>query len=77
MTSPEILGSQFWPPSSNEMPSIDGWADDRFFQYTLAAAFESADWMTRDEHWLTANLARLTDKAAREYARRASASRRS
>src|SRR4051794_24618708 len=67
MAAPEILDTKFWPPSRNEMPSLDDWADDRFFQYSLAVAFESHDWMTGEQHWLTANLGRLTDKAVREY----------
>jgi hypothetical protein len=33
----------------------------------LASAWEEPTWLTHDEHWLTANLARLVDKAIREY----------
>ena len=53
-------------PAANGMPPIDC-SPDRFLTFMSAGSFEGDEWLTHDEHWLTANLARLTDKAIREY----------
>jgi hypothetical protein len=52
-------------PNRNGMPHLGDCSPNLFLQFALAAAFD--DQLTRDQHWFSANLARLTDKAIREY----------
>lgn len=63
----ELTAQTEWPPSRNGMPGLGDFTDDCFQRYLLARAWEEGSWLTREEHWLTANLARLVDKAIREY----------
>jgi hypothetical protein len=63
----ELTAETDWPPSRNGMPELGDFTDDCFQRYVFACAWEEPTWLTHEEHWLTANLARLVDKAVREY----------
>src|SRR4051794_3169673 len=52
-------------PDRNGMPDLGDCSPNLFLQFAVGAAFE--DELSRDQHWFSANLARLTDKAIREY----------
>jgi hypothetical protein len=52
-------------PDRNGMPNLGDCSPNLFLQFAVAATFE--DQLSRDQHWFSANLARLTDKAIREY----------
>jgi hypothetical protein len=56
-----------WPPTRNGMPDLGKYSADRFFRYVFAVSFEDGEWLMGPHRWLLANLARLTDKAVREY----------
>jgi hypothetical protein len=54
-----------WPPSSNEMPDLgDRYSDTLLLQYIATSGYES---LTPELHSFTVNIARLGDKAVREY----------
>jgi hypothetical protein len=63
----EMLADGSWPPSSNEMPSLDDYPAAQLLRFVAASSFEGSGWLTPAEHALSANLARLADKAVREY----------
>jgi hypothetical protein len=57
-----------FPPTRNGMPALKAdYAPNLFVRYSAALAFEGAASLSYEEHWLTTNLARLTDKAIREH----------
>ena len=62
-TFDELKRKSAWPPTSNGMPHLgDDYPDTLLWQYFIAS--ESLD---GDLHSLAVNLARLSDKAIREY----------
>ncbi len=62
-TFEELKRKSAWPPVSNGMPDLgDDYPDTLFWQY-----FTASDSLDGDLHSLVVNLARLSDKAIREY----------
>jgi len=62
-TFEELKRKSAWPPASNRMPDLgDDYADTLLWQY-----FTASDSLDGDLHSLAVNLARLSDKAIREY----------
>lgn len=62
-TFEELKRESAWPPKSNGMPLLgDDYPDTLFWQYVAASGS-----LDSDLHSLAVNLARLSDKAIREY----------
>lgn len=61
----EVKQASSWPPTNNGMPALDDlYTDTLLWQYIAADGVRS---LPAGQHALVVNLARLSDKAVREY----------
>lgn len=63
-TFEDVTQEDGWPPSRNRMPDLGKRSDDLLLRYIVAPDRES---VSPELHWLVVSLARLADKAVREY----------